>query len=150
MDEGYLQPVAMQAGSDGSVAHGRQNLVITGGLGAIGSHVIDSRGGGARGTRGGGGNRKDMTVVQSRSGRTATGVLQRHGGFITVVKGSVASAADVAFLYQTTAARRGVSGVMHASGVLSDALLDKQTAGTVRAVFASKAGAYTRPLFSST
>lgn len=63
----------------------------------------------------------------------------RHGGFITSVKGSVASAADVAFLFKTSGTHCSVSEVVHAGGVLADCLLARQNAQTIYNVFAPKA-----------
>ena len=79
-------PVAYKSGADQRPHHvavspgdrhdRRHNVVITGGLGAIGSYIVENLGGGERRNNN---QNKGMTVVQSRSGRVSSSVLQRHG-----------------------------------------------------------------------
>ena len=86
----------------------------------------------------------------SRSGRTANASalaeLAATSACITSTMADSGTPADVAAaLAAITAPRRGaaapqLAAVLHASGVLQDGLLDKQSAGSMRRVFAPKLG----------
>ena len=78
-----------------------------------------------------------------RSGRSAQSMaaaLEQHAGSVSMAAGDVTARADMAGLMQLLAASGApaVSGVLHAGAVLADALLGRQTAATLRAVFAPK------------
>jgi hypothetical protein len=78
-----------------------------------------------------------------RSGRSAqsmTAALQQHAGSVSMAAGDVTARDDMAGLMQAlaTSGAPAVSGVLHAGAVLADALLGRQTAASLRAVFAPK------------
>ena len=77
-------------------------------------------------------------VAQSRSGKVSVDALARHRGRVVAVKGDAGISADVAFLFAVASARAPVGTVVHAGGVLSDAVLHNQTAAGIATVFAPK------------
>lgn len=117
------------AGAGGSV-------LVTGGLGDVGRLVgvwLSERGA------------SPHVVLLGRNGRARGHVASLNTssatGCITTASCDAASAADVQGLMQVINARADVppfSAVLHASAVLRDALLIKQTAGSLRAVYAPK------------
>ena len=115
--------------------HGR--WVITGGLGSLGSMVsswLSQHGA------------RDLLLI-GRSGKIPISSKQvsemlkltSHSALVSIIKADLASQ-DEAQLQAATASASGkaLHGVIHASGTLADATIQKQTLAGVRAVFAAK------------
>ena len=109
--------------------HGNENfLIITGGLGAIGLETARNF------------ERENWRLVLlSRSGRASEfGV--RSGPLVVAMKNDVShlSSADLSSLRVRYCAQNTAERVFHAAGALADALIMKQTAGTVFVVMGAK------------
>ena len=112
----------------------RGSVLVTGGLGDIGQLAGHWVAGAAEGAH---------VWLLGRSGRAAQPLaasLARHNGCVSMAAADVAAQADMADLLQRIAAAGApaVTGLLHAGGVLQDALLSRQTAGSLRAVYAPK------------
>lgn len=110
------------------------SVLVTGGLGAIGQ--LTGQWVAAASTCA-------HVWMLGRSGRapdSQAGAVFRHGGLISTAACDAAAQADVHGLTQLMACSgaAAVSALLHASGVLRDAVLGRQTADGVRATFAPK------------
>ena len=118
-----------------SSAHGR--WVITGGLGSLGSMVsswLSQHGA------------KDLHLI-GRSGKIPANSKQlaemlksaSHSASVSIIKSDLATQEDAQLQAATAnASDKALQGVIHASGTLADATLQKQTLAGVRTVFAAK------------
>ena len=118
-----------------SSAHGR--WVITGGLGSLGSMVASWLS--QHGAR-------DLLLI-GRGGKTPASSKQvsemlrwtSHSASVSIIKADLASQEEAQLQAATASASdKALHGVIHASGTLADATLQKQTLAGVRAVFAAK------------
>ena len=110
----------------------RQTL-ITGGMGAIGSHMADWLAE-SRMTR--------SVVMVGRTGRRSGGggrlrLLHEWTGSISLLRGDSSASAEAA---ASVDGMRAVQSIVHAAGVLADAMLPNQTASRVRTSMAPKVG----------
>ena len=112
--------------------------LLTGGLGGLG--VLTARWLASTGIR--------RLVLASRSGRRAGGtereweLLQQSGAHLVLARGDVADGVDVANALLAAHAvddRWRIAGLWHTSGVLTDGLVVRQSATSLRAVFGPKA-----------
>ena len=110
------------------------SVLVSGGLGEIGQlagHWVAAA------------HASSHVWLLGRSGKSAQSMaaaLEQHAGSVSMAAGDVTAHADMAGLMQLLAASGApaVSGVLHAGAVLADALLGRQTAAILRAVFAPK------------
>ena len=107
--------------------------VITGGLGGLGLQAASLL------THAG----ATAVVLCSRSGRAARGA----SAGAHVVPCDASDAMEARFLAMRSGAR--LVGVLHAAGVLSDRLIRSMDAADIRMVFAPKAHAATKDMFST-
>ena len=117
-----------------SRAHG--TWVVTGGLGSLGALVsswLSQHGAGDLILTGRTGklpaNNKDLVQLLRSTG---------HSALVTIVRSDLASQEEAQIHSQSTASGSVVSGVVHASGALADATLQKQSLAGIRTVFAAK------------
>jgi len=117
-----------------SQAHGR--WVVTGGLGSLGALVsswLSQHGAEDLVLTGRTGklpaNNKDLVQLLRSTG---------HSALVTIVRSDLASQEEAQTHSQPTASGSVVSGVVHASGALADATLQKQNFAGIRTVFAAK------------
>ena len=117
-----------------SQAHGR--WVVTGGLGSLGALVsswLSQHGAENLVLTGRTGklpaNNKDLVQLLRSTG---------HSVLVTIVRSDLASQEEAQVHSQPTAPGSVVSGVVHASGALADATLQKQSLAGIRTVFAAK------------
>ncbi len=117
-----------------SQAHGR--WVVTGGLGSLGALVsswLSQHG-------------AEDLMLTGRTGKLLADhkdLVQllrstRHNALVTIVRSDLASQEEAQLHSQSTASGSVVSGVVHASGALADATLQKQSLAGIRTVFAAK------------
>lgn len=110
------------------------SMLITGGLGDIGQlagHWVAATAA------------RSHVWLLGRSGRSARSMaaaLSGHRGCVSTAAADAASRADMAGLLGLVASSNApaVTGILHAGAVLQDALLSRQTAASLRAVFAPK------------
>lgn len=112
----------------------RGSVLVTGGLGDIGQLAGQWVAGTAAGAH---------VWLLGRSGRAAQHMaasLASHDDCVSMAAGDVSVQADMAGVMHVLAAAGApaVSSALHAGGVLQDALLSRQTAGSLRAVYAPK------------
>jgi myxalamid-type polyketide synthase MxaB len=110
------------------------SYLVTGGLGALGLKVADYLvSAGAR-----------HLVLAGRSGASAEAQnaieeMRRRGASVDIVHGDVSSSADAAAMIDTCQRAAPLRGVVHAAGVLREALVRDQSADSFAAVMAPKA-----------
>jgi NADPH:quinone reductase-like Zn-dependent oxidoreductase len=129
----------LSSSSSSSVSFGTGRVVVTGGLGALGSLVARwLASNGVRQLHLLGRSGKVAALNSSRSS-SGFGELQRSGpSQVIVSQCDASSSADLAAVLASSAQLLPVEAVMHAGGVLVDATLQRQQQGGVRAVAAAK------------
>ena len=113
-----------------------ERMMVTGGVGALGTLVADWM------------SSTSVTHIQllGRSGRWSSGASLSPGlvcgdrvALVQLERCDVSCSEEASWSTRSSS-RQALAVIMHAGGVLRDALLDKQTAGSVREVFAPKQG----------
>jgi KR domain len=120
-------------------------ILISGGLGGVGSlaaawlaAMAGTEGTGEQLHAGG----TSEIVLLGRSGRTGASplmaTLQRSAITVTMARCDVCCTAEAAEL--AAGSRRPLAGIIHAGGVLADAMIPSQTVSGIRRVYAPKVG----------
>jgi myxalamid-type polyketide synthase MxaB len=118
---------------ESSTVRGDASYLVTGGLGGLGLRVADSLvSAGAR-----------HLVLAGRSGasgqaQSAIEEMRRRGASVEIVQGDVSNPADAAAMISTCERAAPLRGVIHAAGVLREALVGDQSADSFASVMAPK------------
>jgi myxalamid-type polyketide synthase MxaB len=121
--------------SETSTVRGDASYLVTGGLGGLGLKVADYLvSAGAR----------HLVLAgrseASREALSAVDDMRRRGAMIDVVRGDVSKPADAAAMVDACQHAAPLRGIIHAAGILREALVAHQNAGSFASVMAPKVG----------